>query len=319
MTSNRYKEAVAVLAICAVVILFVLVPDNNANKVQHPATMEAEPTPEWWATATLTPHPLSTTAAPPVPTATNTPTIDSLDWCIGWWCTLRGVVYADTASPGNELEGVLVKLSQFSFCSPTSGEHETTTGPDGTFEFDVYLHDTDSFRFQAELEGYEPASKSFGGFDCLYCSCPPVELVLQSSDTLTALDKGATPVDGLRNNATLTYTLTLSGPGLSVRLRDSLPAAVRYISASITSTVTPAAVYSSTVNAVVWQGTLPTDTAQVIRFQVTPGVTGTGSLDLALPIVNTAWLTDTENGRSVSATVIVNGHRLCLPLAARNH
>lgn len=78
MTSNRYKEAVTVLAICALVILFVLVTDNNADKVQHPATMEAEPTPEWWATATLTPHPLSTTAATPVPTATNTPTIDSL-------------------------------------------------------------------------------------------------------------------------------------------------------------------------------------------------------------------------------------------------
>jgi hypothetical protein len=66
-----------------------------------------------------------------------------------------------------------------------------------------------------------------------------------------------------------------------------------------------------------WQGTTPTDTAQVIRFQVTAGITGTGSLSLSLPIVNTAWLTDTESGWSVSATVIVNGYYLYLPLILR--
>jgi uncharacterized repeat protein (TIGR01451 family) len=132
-----------------------------------------------------------------------------------------------------------------------------------------------------------------------------------------SLDKRATPRDGLRNNDTLTYTLTLSGPGLSVRLWDALPAAVNYVSDSITGTVTPPAIYSPTVRAAVWQGTLPTGTVEIIRFQVTPGITGTGSLSLALPIVNTAWLTDTVYGRSVSSTVIVNGWRVYLPLVIR--
>jgi len=129
------------------------------------------------------------------------------------------------------------------------------------------------------------------------------------------LDKQAAPSDGVRNNDTLTYTLTLSGPGLNVRLWDPLPASVHYI----TDSVAPPAVYSPTVNAVVWQGTLPIDTVQVIRFQVTPGITGTGSLSLSLPIVNTAWMTETESGASVSATVIVNGWRVYLPLALRGY
>lgn len=54
-----------------------------------------------------------------------------------------------------------------------------------------------------------------------------------------------------------------------------------------------------------------------MRFQVTPGITGTGSLSLAQPIANTAWMTDTENGASVSATVIVNGWHTYLPLVLR--
>jgi hypothetical protein len=141
------------------------------------------------------------------------------------------------------------------------------------------------------------------------------------------LRKQATPTDGLRNNDTLTYTLTLFGPDLSVRLWDPLPPSVRYVSGSITDTIgsisgtlaLPAAVYSPTAHAILWEGTLLTDTVDVIRFQVTPGITGTGSLSLSLPIVNTAWLTATESGRSVSATVIVNGWRLYLPLTLRDN
>jgi hypothetical protein len=132
------------------------------------------------------------------------------------------------------------------------------------------------------------------------------------------LDKQAKPVSGLYNNDTLTYTLTLSGAGRSVRLWDPLPDTVRYISGSLTGTVTPMAVYSPTSRAILWQGTLPTATVQTIRFQVTPGITGTGSLLLAPPIVNTAWLTDTDNDRSVLDTVIVNGRHVYLPLIVRN-
>jgi hypothetical protein len=89
------------------------------------------------------------------------------------------VVYEGENIPGNELGGVLVNLSQFSYCSPTRGEYELVTGEDGTFAFEVFLHDTDSFNFKVELDGYQTWEHAFGGFDCLYCSCPPVEIVLQ--------------------------------------------------------------------------------------------------------------------------------------------
>ncbi len=133
-----------------------------------------------------------------------------------------------------------------------------------------------------------------------------------------SLNKWATPSDNVRNKDLLTYTLTISAPGLSVRLWDLLPSTTRYVSGSITSTLTPPAIYSPTIRAVVWQGMLPLHTPQVIRFQVTQGITGSASLSLSLPTVNTAWLTDTESGDSVSATVIVNGWRVYLPLAVRN-
>jgi hypothetical protein len=64
---------------------------------------------------------------------------------------------------------------------------------------------------------------------------------------------------------------------------------------------------------------LPTDTVQVVRFQVTPDVTGTGSLSLLLPVANTARLTDKESGVSASATAIVNGRYTCFPLVVRGH
>ncbi len=139
------------------------------------------------------------------------------------------------------------------------------------------------------------------------------------------LRKQAVPGDNLRNNGILTYTLTLYGPDLHLRLQDPLPPSVRYVSGSLTDTTgsvsgtlaLPAAVYSPTAHAILWEGTLPTDTVEVIRFRVTPSITGMASLSLALPIVNTAWLTATESGRSVSATVIVNGYYVYLPVVVR--
>jgi len=133
-----------------------------------------------------------------------------------------------------------------------------------------------------------------------------------------ALSKQATPIDGLLNSSTLTYTLTISAPGLNVRLWDELSPNVHYVIGSITSTLTPAAIYSPTARAILWQGTLPTDTVQTVRFQVTPGITGTAVLSLSQPIVNTAWLADTQDSRSVSATVIVNGSHIYLPLITLN-
>lgn len=106
--------------------------------------------------------------------ATATPTS-----CAGWTCKLRGNVYVNAIRPGNELPGVTVRLSHVSYCSSTRGDHETITGRDGTFQFEVYLHDTDTFWFEVAEEGHEPVRQSMGGFDCLFCSCPAVEIVLK--------------------------------------------------------------------------------------------------------------------------------------------
>lgn len=135
------------------------------------------------------------------------------------------------------------------------------------------------------------------------------------------LGKRATPTDGLRNDGTLTYTLAVSGCGLTLRLWDPLSPLVRYVSGSITDTfgtlALSAAIYSPTAHAVVWQGTLPTDTLHMVQFQATRGITGPGSLDLSLPIANTAWLTDTDSGWSISAMAIVNGKHIYLPLVVK--
>lgn len=122
------------------------------------------------------------TPPPALPSVSMTATPDP---CTGWPCTLRGVVYVSAASAGNELAGTRVGLSHVSYCSPTRGDYETTTGPDGGFGFEVFLHDTDTFWIQVEQEGYEPVRQSVGGFDCLYCACPPVEVVLQPLGTST--------------------------------------------------------------------------------------------------------------------------------------
>jgi hypothetical protein len=133
-----------------------------------------------------------------------------------------------------------------------------------------------------------------------------------------SLEKQASPSSGLRNEDALTYTLTLSGPGLPVQLWDPLPEVVQYITGGVTGTVDPPAVYSPTVHAVTWAGTLPTDAVTTIHFQVTPHITGSVPLSLTPPIVNTAWLTDAQYGRNISATVIVNARRVYLPLVQRH-
>jgi hypothetical protein len=132
------------------------------------------------------------------------------------------------------------------------------------------------------------------------------------------LDKHAAPLDGLHNNDTLIYTLTISSSGLDVHLWDPLPENVLYISGSLTSTLTPPAIYSPTAKAVVWEGTLSASTAHEVRFQVTPGITGSEALSLSLPIVNTAWATSTHSEVGTSATVIVNAYRFYFPSTLKN-
>jgi uncharacterized repeat protein (TIGR01451 family) len=117
----------------------------------------------------------------------------------------------------------------------------------------------------------------------------------------------------LRNNGTLTFTLTLSGTGLNVVLWDPLPESVNYVEGSLTEP----AWFDHQANAIAWQGTLPSDSPLTVRFQVTPTISGTDPLSLAETIVNTAWMTDTDNDRSIVASVAVNAHRAYLPLLAQ--
>lgn len=128
-----------------------------------------------------------------------------------------------------------------------------------------------------------------------------------------AIDQVATPRDGLSISDTLTVTLTLFGPGVNARLWDPLPANVEYIPGSVTAP----AVYSSTAKAIVWQGTLPTETVQIIQFRITPSATIADGQSLSPVIINTAWLLDTEYNRTVSAITIVNGWYQYLPLVRR--
>lgn len=123
--------------------------------------------------------PPSVTALSPTrtPFPSKTPTA-----CSGWNCSLEGFIYVDEASFGNELAGVIVHLQQISWCSPTRGEYETITGTDGTFRFEVYLHDTDTFWIEVDVEGYLPVRQAMGGLDCLNCACPPIEIILQPKD-----------------------------------------------------------------------------------------------------------------------------------------
>ena len=55
-----------------------------------------------------------------------------------------------------------------------------------------------------------------------------------------------------------------------------------------------------------------------LRFQVKPEIAGVEAASLAPPIINTAWLTDTQKGVTTSATVIVNAEHAFLPLLVRN-
>jgi hypothetical protein len=120
-----------------------------------------------------------------------------------------------------------------------------------------------------------------------------------------SLDKSATPDHDLQNGDTLSYTLSLFGSGLEVRLWDPLPPSLRYVPGSLSGSVTPDAAYDPIAHAVVWQGVLPIEAAQQVSFQVTVNVGGAGSLSLRVPIVNTAWLTSTESGIGVSDSVSV--------------
>jgi hypothetical protein len=116
-------------------------------------------------------EPVTASAKPTSPMPSLSPTS-----CTGWTCEITGVVTTGGAVPSDVFASQVVKLHQISWCSPTAGDQEAQIGTDGTFSFEVYLHDTDSFNISVDIPGYQPEKIKFGGFDCLYCSCPPIEL-----------------------------------------------------------------------------------------------------------------------------------------------
>lgn len=157
--SKSARKWASILMACLLLIGCNSLIDNPTNQTQQPSESLAP-------TGTITFAKL--TASP--------------TFCVGWYCEIDGVVYLGSVDSGNELEGVQVKLSQISWCSPTAGEQETQSGPNGIFTFEVYIHDTDSINMQVDFEGYQPEKVNLGGFDCLYCSCPPVEIVLEATE-----------------------------------------------------------------------------------------------------------------------------------------
>ena len=122
-----------------------------------------------------------TPTTPPVPTDAVEPSPTGFAGDIGWR-KVRGTVYG--SSSGVPLSGVLVECSQFSYvpregsCAP----YEIRTGPDGTFEFDVFVHDTDRITISAQMPGLEPAEQHLIGVDC-FAACPLVELELEMPST----------------------------------------------------------------------------------------------------------------------------------------
>jgi hypothetical protein len=167
--------------VSAFILLMPLLAACSTSQAPPTPAPEITPTPRDTTPSTSTPTPtLATTPkTEPSPSVTATP-----DPCTGWWCTITGAVYANAATAGNELEGATVTLHHFSYCSPTSGERQMTTGSDGVFEFgEVFLHDTDRIRIQVESEGYEPALWDSLDVYCLYCGCfqSPIEFVLNAA------------------------------------------------------------------------------------------------------------------------------------------
>jgi hypothetical protein len=75
-----------------------------------------------------------------------------------------------------------VMLRQTSYCSPTRGEHHAKTNEQGEFKFELFIHDTDGILLQVESIGFLPWEDSLAGMDCLFCSCPPLEIVLEKTD-----------------------------------------------------------------------------------------------------------------------------------------
>ncbi len=111
-----------------------------------------------------------------------------------------------------------------------------------------------------------------------------------------------------RTGDVLTYTIRLRGAGTTLYLRDPIPTGTVYKPASASG----GALYNAADNRVEWSGFLSTTSQLTLTFAVTVTVAGPRA------IVNTATVTDTANTLTASATTIVNGYPLYLPIVLRN-
>lgn len=126
---------------------------------------------------------LSLAACNPAPAPTEFPTAepDATETVVGdlGWRKVQGVVYAEKMAPDHEMAGALVTCSQTSYfpreasCAP----YEITTGADGTFTFDVFVHDTDGINISAQKSGYKSTKFNMGGIACAG-GCSSIGLLL---------------------------------------------------------------------------------------------------------------------------------------------
>jgi cysteine-rich repeat protein len=93
-----------------------------------------------------------------------------------------GVVYDASQGPTAPIAGAAVTYTQLSFLHPGSGL--ATTGSDGHYAFQLYLHDTDSITFKASAAGFHVGSATFRGLD-LWSRLEPIDFALDPEETAT--------------------------------------------------------------------------------------------------------------------------------------
>jgi hypothetical protein len=132
------------------------------------------------------------------------------------------------------------------------------------------------------------------------------------------VEKRAEPRESVEPGATVTYTLKVSGPGLSVRVFDPLPDLVEYVPGSISSAGAPGAAYDPSLRAITWQGELD-DSAATIRFRVKLAGLEPGSGVPSPVVVNTVWVFEDRTGARAEASASFNDWSIFLPVVSRRH
>jgi hypothetical protein len=130
-------------------------------------------------------------------------------------------------------------------------------------------------------------------------------------EPLASVHKTVQPATSTANQI-VTYTVSLLGNGQALSLTDSLPAQVS-APGPIQVWEGPAASYDAETHHVAWSGLPDVGQAVTITFPVTVQAAG------PLAMFNTVVLTDAAGNVSIdTATMIVDGHQLFLPLVLKH-